>query len=219
MQRRPTVRPATVAAGGARRDLDRGDRELLRVIDAEFDRAARAAAHWLACAPGCDACCHGPFPITPLDVRRLVAGLGRLERRDPRRAGAIRARAQAAVGRMAAGYPGDPDSGALDDDSAALDRFFDLHAALACPALDPRSGRCELYAWRPVSCRSYGPPARYAGDDLPPCDLCFRGAPVEVVERCRVEPDPDGIEQALIASLGVAPDDEWETLIAFALVR
>jgi Fe-S-cluster containining protein len=198
--------------------LERADERLLRVLDADLAEAARRAGDRLACRPGCSACCIGPFPITRLDVRRLRRGLERLAGVDPGRAEDVRLRARAAVAALFESYPGDAASGRLDADEARLDSFFERHAGLACPALDPVSGRCELYEWRPVSCRTYGPPVRFGDEASPPCDLCFVGADDAIVEACRVEPDRDGLEQAILAALGVRAGEDWETLIAFALV-
>ena len=99
------------------------------------------------------------------------------------------------------------------------DRFFERHSSLACPALDPESGRCDLYSWRPVSCRTYGPPARFGGEQTPPCRLCFVGVPPEEVEACRMEPDREGLEESILAGMGVSGGDDWETLIAFPLLQ
>jgi hypothetical protein len=44
-----------------------------------------------------------------------------------------------------------------------------------CPALDPGSGACVLYDWRPLSCRTFGPPVRVAREDLPPCECASAG--------------------------------------------
>ena len=104
-------------------------------------------------------------------------------------------------------------------DEATLDRLHERHASLPCPLLDPLSGRCELYEWRPVSCRIYGPPIRFDTQKSPPCRLCFTGASEESVERCRMEPDCEGLEEEILASLGVAGGEEWETLIPFVLAR
>jgi Fe-S-cluster containining protein len=197
--------------------LERADARLLRVLDDDFAEASRLAGERLACAPGCSDCCIGPFPITRLDARRLRAGLERLAAEEPARADAVRGRAERAVALLADDYPGDPASGRLEVAEARLDRFFERHAGLACPALDPASGRCDLYAWRPVSCRTYGPPVRFGDELAPPCDLCFVGADESAVEACRVEPDRDGLEQAILAALGVRGGEDWETLIAYAL--
>jgi Fe-S-cluster containining protein len=101
----------------------------------------------------------------------------------------------------------------LADDEEAADPYFTRHGSLPCPALDPATGHCDIYAWRPLTCRTFGPPVRIGESALPPCRLCFQGAPAETVEACRVEPDPHGLEDQLLAPLG-----EEETLIAIVLV-
>jgi len=195
------------------------DRRLLESLERDFGESARRAGPWLACRPGCTECCIGPFPITRLDALRLREGLAALAAREPARAAAIVARAERAVHDFEDGFPGDHAAGLLADDEAALDGFFERHRARPCPALDPASGRCELYEARPVSCRTYGPPVSFAGEPAPPCRLCFVGADSETIERCRFEPDPAGLEQRALAELGFTAGEDWETLIAFALAR
>jgi Fe-S-cluster containining protein len=187
------------------------DGRLLRVLDEGFRAAAATAGSWLACAPGCHACCIGPFPISGVDARRLAAGLDALARRDPERARRVVTRARASATHLAPGFPGDVARARLDPDPSACDAYFERHAAVPCPVLDPATGRCDLYDARPVPCRVHGPPLRYGDELVPPCELCFRGAPAAVVEACRHEPDPDGLEETLLAG------DEDETLVAFAL--
>jgi Fe-S-cluster containining protein len=193
------------------------DRRLLGVLDDGWRRAAECAGSWLECGPGCSDCCHGPFPVTGLDVRRLRGGLHELRGRSPQRAAAVECRAREAVATLKDGFAGDFATGRLVHDQAVLDRCFERHRSLPCPALDSGSGRCELYAARPVACRTYGPPVRFGDVLVAPCRLCFRGADARTVARCRFEPDPEGLEQAILARLGVAPGEDWETLIAFAL--
>jgi Fe-S-cluster containining protein len=206
--RRGYTASSTVSRRRGRRlegaELERADTRLLRSLDRSFAAAAEEAGELLACGPGCNKCCHGPFPITRLDAWRLQKGMERswsvpLENRVRR-----------AVRLLGADYPGD---------EAALDRLYEKHAALPCPLLDPQSGRCELYEWRPVSCRIYGPPIRFGTQKSPPCRLCFNGASDETIERCRMEPDRRGLEAEILARLGVAGGEEWETLIPFALAR
>jgi len=203
-------------AGGA---LARLDRRLLAELERSFAAAASRAGPWLVCRPGCDRCCHGPFPITPLDAWRLGRGLAALRARQPRRAAEVVERAIAACRLLSPEFPGDPATGEIDADEAELDRYFERHAALPCPALEPGSGRCELYAWRPVACRTFGPPARLGTEVVPPCELCFRGAPPAVVEGCRMEPDRDRLEDALLDRLEADPGESGATLIAYALIR
>lgn len=171
--------------------------------------AAARAGDRLACRPGCTECCHGPFPINVLDARRLQAGLALL---DPERAAAVVERARQQLPVLRPGFPGDPGPGLLDDGEDA-DEYFSRHASLPCPALDPGTGCCDLYKHRPLSCRTFGPPVRIGEADLPPCRLCFAGASPEEIDACRVEPDPHGVEDRLVARF----DAGEETLIAFVL--
>ena len=194
------------------------DASLLRAVDAAMEENARFCGAWLACRPGCTECCQGPFSINQLDAARLRRGLAELERSDPRRAAAVRARAAAAVAALRAGFPGDPDRGIIGDDEAADDAFSDRHHAMMCPALDPATGLCDLYAARPLTCRMFGPPLRIGAEELPPCRLCFQGAPAREVERCRVDPDPGAREEALLAALEAQGAPAGETLVAYALL-
>jgi Fe-S-cluster containining protein len=181
-------------------------------------RAARLAGPNLACRPGCSECCHGPFPITRLDAWRLREGLAALRARDPRRAAAILERAQRTVERFREGFPGDGVTGRLSGDEEAEDRFFERHAGVPCPVLDPATQTCDLYDHRPVSCRTYGPPVRFGGQDLPPCRLCFQDAPAGTIEACRVEPDPDHLERTVLERLERGDGDASETVIAYAVI-
>ena len=143
--------------------------------------------------------------------------MGELESNEPDRAGRVRRRAALAVEQLAAQFPGDTSNGRLSPDESALDTFFARHRKLACPALDPESGRCDLYAWRPVACRTYGPPLRFGSEQAGPCPKCFQGASAEAVERARIEPDRGGLEQALLDRIGQAPDEPEQTLNAHVL--
>lgn len=189
--------------------MKRPDRLLLRAVDGALSEAARRAGAHLACRPGCTECCHGPFPINRLDALRLQEGLAELAVRDPERAAAVLERARTQLPPLREEFPGDPATGVLADDDEA---YFTRHGGLPCPVLDPETGRCDLYDHRPITCRTFGPPVRIGDEDLPPCRLCFVGAGEETVEACRVEPDPEGLEDRLLDDLG----DE-ETLIAFAV--
>lgn len=73
------------------------------------------------------------------------------------------------------------EAGALRDEIAAwsADRraaLVDNLAAAApdrCAALDP-TGRCMVYAARPIVCRSHGAPIRMTERSLPVIEACFR---------------------------------------------
>jgi Fe-S-cluster containining protein len=167
---------------------------------------------------GCPACCLGPFPINRLDALRLRRGLAELARRDPEAARAIVASAEADVRDLAADFPGDAGRGVLVEVESGRDAFFTRFGARPCPALELRTGRCQLYHWRPVTCRTFGPPVRLGGRDLEACEACFQGTPAEEAE-CRVEPDPGGLEDALLDRLEAEEGDQGETIIAWALAR
>lgn len=193
-----------------------GDRRLIALIDRTLlDAGQRAGAH-LACRIGCTECCIGPFPITQLDALRLRAGLTELQRADPARAEGIVLRARAAVDLMRAQFPGDPATGIFGEDEEAEEAFCSAFADVRCPALDPATGRCELYTARPISCRTYGPPVKVGDEALPPCRLCFTQAAPAEIEGARVEIDPDDREGALLRDLE-ARGRSGETTVAHAL--
>jgi Fe-S-cluster containining protein len=158
-------------------------------------------------------------PVSRFDARLLARGMEELRERAPERASAIEARAREAVVAFSDGYPGDVGTGLLAQDVDALDAFLGRHGGRACPALDPESLECDLYAHRPVPCRTFGPPLRFGDENAPHCDLCFRGASREEIERCRIEPDPEDLEQTITRAVGAPGDESWDTLIAVALIR
>lgn len=159
----------------------------------------------------------GPFAVTALDAWRLREGIALLARADPRAAESVRARALSAVEQLRPGFPGDPATGALRDDKEAEEAFCDRHAAMPCPALHPETGACQLYEWRPISCRTCGPPIRFGEQVLAPCHLWFAGAPAGCIEAARVEPDPEDRERDLLEAMDVEGQNV-ETFVAFALV-
>jgi Fe-S-cluster containining protein len=166
------------------------------------------------CHPGCTQCCRGVFAITQLDAVRLQSGLRELESTDPKRAAQLRARARDAVARLAPEFPGDSQTGLLDGD--AEDRFADFANDEPCPALDPTTGTCELYASRPITCRAFGPPVR-SENGLGVCELCFHGATNEQIAACEMRVDPDDLEPGLLKELEDASGQKGETIVAFAL--
>ena len=136
---------------------------------------------------------HRPFNISALDADQLRRGLVELGGRDPARAAAIHQRARESRAAFAPGFLGDPATGALSGDDAAEEAFFEAHPARPCPALDPATGLCELYPHRPIGYRTYGPPMRIEGVDLPPCRLCFVESPSAEIAARRSRAPPSRI--------------------------
>jgi len=197
-----------------------GDSQLVHIVDAALVDAVQRCGDWLVCRPGCTQCCIGPFPISQLDVARLQAGLAELDRTNSDRAARVRARAYAAVGRMRASFPGDPETGILSQDIAAQAAFDEFANDEPCPALDPASGTCDLYAHRPMTCREFGPPVRVedAGESgLSVCELCFHDAKPEEIAACEMTPDPDRLEGELIEQLE-RKGYRGQTIVAYALL-
>ncbi|HVZ16105.1 MAG TPA: YkgJ family cysteine cluster protein [Terriglobales bacterium] len=198
--------------------LPTGDRQLIQIVDAALADAVQRSGHWLACRPGCTQCCIGPFPISQLDAARLQTGLAELDRADPARAARVHSRAREFVARLSPMFPGDPATGLLNDDQSAFDDFANDEP---CPALDPTTGTCDLYAHRPMTCREFGPPVRIEDEGsnaFSVCELCFQGASPEEVAACEFVPDPDGIESELIAELEDCGHG-GQTIVAFAIAK
>jgi len=193
------------------------DAELVQIMDASLAESARRAGAFLACRVGCTQCCHGAFAINALDAARLRAGMTELRATNPSLAAEIERRARAWLAEYGPLFPGDRNSGALGNSVEDQARFEDFADDAACPALDPATGRCDVYAWRPMTCRVFGPPVRAAGEDgaegLGHCELCFIGATPEQVAACEM-PVPHDLEAELLDEI-CSPAD---TVVAFALL-
>jgi len=170
------------------------DDALIQIVDAALAEAARRSGPWLLCRPGCAQCCLGEFPITQLDAARLRRGLAELGTREPDRAARVRQRVREAVARQAPMADDDP-----------------------CAALDPKTGTCDLYAARPITCRAFGPPVRSESGDLGVCELCFEGASVAEIAACEVDFDPQDLEPVLLRELEQTAGVHGETSVALAL--
>jgi Fe-S-cluster containining protein len=160
------------------------------------DSAERAGVH-LVCRQGCTQCCNGVFALNPLDTLRLRSGMDILRATEPALAAQIEGRARAWVSEHGTEFPGDAETGEA-----------------ACPALDETSGRCDVYAYRPMTCRAFGPPVRVGdGDALAHCELCFTGAEAIDVVACEMTV-PHDLEAELLEEI---PAKE-ETVVAYALL-
>jgi len=196
--------------------LPAGDCALIQIVDAALAETARRSGDWLACRPGCTQCCVGVFAINQLDVARLQDGLARLENDDPQRARQVRKRAQAAVVRMAGKFPGDAKTGVLDQGPVAEESFAGFANDEICPVLDPKTGLCDLYDSRPMTCRTFGPPVRSEGG-LGVCELCFHGATDQQIAGCEMVVTWDKREAALLAKIEKSEAVRGQTIVAFAV--
>ncbi|HVS64560.1 MAG TPA: YkgJ family cysteine cluster protein [Thermoanaerobaculia bacterium] len=192
--------------------LEARDDALMLEVDRVMEGAAEQAGDRWGCGPGRIDCCIGPFPVDALDARRLARGLEALRRDDPERARALEQRAEQAVELLREDFPGDPETGALGDDVDELLDACDWHEDLPCPVLDPSTGWCELYRWRPLVCRTFGPPLRVGQEQWKACPYCVAGT------LDRIELDPHGRIDALCADVESATGTTGRTFIAFAVL-
>lgn len=198
--------------------LPKRDHELVQIVDAAFADAARRAGNWLVCRLGCTQCCHGAFAINALDAARLSEGMRILRRENPELAKETARRAASWIAEHGDDFPGDRKTGQLGTSDADDARFEEFANDAPCPALDPTTGRCDVYEWRPMTCRVFGPPVRSANaeglEGIAHCELCFSGASPEQIEACEMHV-PHNLEQELLDELA----SDHETVVAFALLR
>jgi Fe-S-cluster containining protein len=195
--------------------LPAGDSFLVQIFDAALSDAVERAGERLVCRPGCTQCCHGAFVLSPLDALRLRDGMETLRATEPALAAEIEHRAGRWIFEHGASFPGNLEKGVLGNSAEERERFEVFANEAACPALDPKTGRCDVYKWRPMTCRVFGPPVRVGdGEALAHCELCFIGAtPAEVLD-CEMTV-PYDIEAELLDEI---PSKD-ETVVAFALLR
>lgn len=193
--------------------LPAGDTELVQIMDAALADAARRAGGWLACRPGCTQCCHGAFAINALDAARLKAGMEALRVSAPEKAEAVARRGRTWIEEYGPEFPGDVGTGMLGTSEEEQARFEEFANEAACPALDPATGLCDVYAWRPMTCRVFGPPVRMGNEEaLGCCELCFVGTSEEEIAACEM-PVPHELERRLVEESG----ESGETVVAFVL--
>ena len=183
-------------------------------MNSGFAEAAERAGDRLVCKLGCTQCCHGAFVVNPLDALRLRAGMETLRATEPELAAEIAHRAGMWLVEHGSAFPGNVETGLLGNSPEERARFEYFADDAACPALDPATGRCDVYAWRPMTCRVFGPPVRVGdGTSLAHCELCFKGASESDVAACEMEV-PFELEAELLDEIS----SKDETVVAFTLI-
>lgn len=133
-----------------------------------FKRATAALLEQVPCRQGCCHCCIGPFPVTLLDQYHLHEGLAQLPEAQRQ---AIQQNAQTQVAAIEVHFPQLSASPMLDNwpdhlTEQLAEQFHDL----PCPALNSE-GRCTVYAFRPLTCRSMGIPTDQNGCVNGACEI------------------------------------------------
>ena len=199
--------------------IDRLKRVFSRADSAWAAGASLAAEGEISCRAGCFGCCVGLFEVSLPEAALAIAGFVSLPDDEKaeveRRAGGI----VAASERL---FPGSPDGGLLDPDRTeeADDRYFEAVADVACPMLELPSGRCRIYRFRPITCRTYGLAWRKGDEPIhPPCGLNFVGAEERRTLAAGIDLDELGDGAAEMArtaeALGLSAADE--TTLAHAV--
>jgi len=190
---------------------------LVQIADLALASAtARSGAH-LVCHPGCSQCCVGVFPIAWQDADRLRDALVTLTANDPEKSSRIAGRVQQSLARLDPWFPGDRATGILGEDYEAAILFEEFANDEPCPVLDPEHGTCDLYAARPILCRTFGPPMRTEENNLATCELCYIRASTEEISACELDPAFPAIEEQSNAAYDAATGRHGQTLIAYAL--
>jgi Fe-S-cluster containining protein len=193
----------------------------LTIIDAALASATQRSGPHLVCHPGCTQCCHGIFPISHEDAARLNQALETLATQNPTKAQTIQTRITASRQRLSPHFPGNPQTGILHEDYESSDLFTDesessLGDNEPCPILDPATGTCDLYAARPIVCRTFGPPTRTPDGNLATCELCYIHASTQEIAAAELDPTLPALEAASNQAFNSAHNLHGQTIIAFA---
>jgi Fe-S-cluster containining protein len=133
--------------------------KLVAASDAAFERVKLAHAECVKCKEGCADCCHAVFDLTLIEAlyinhrfKQEFEGAARADleekaNRTDRLMAKIKRRAQEEL------LAGRPEADILTD--LARER-------VRCPLLDTKD-LCELYRYRPLTCRFYGIPTAIGG--------------------------------------------------------
>ncbi|MBS0152150.1 MAG: YkgJ family cysteine cluster protein [Nitrospira sp.] len=121
-----------------------------------FERAHAALLGELPCCRGCSHCCVGIFPVTLLDERMIQIGLNTLPDAHRKR---IVETAATQVTQLTAAVPQLLTNRFVDHwPEQEYEQVIEKCSAWPCPALES-DGRCAIYQFRPLVCRSMGIPS------------------------------------------------------------
>jgi Fe-S-cluster containining protein len=192
---------------------------LIQLVDGALASAVERSGPHLACRAGCSQCCHGVFEISGLDAGRLREGLA-LAADDVRER--VLGRVAEAREKLGAFYPGDVATGLLTGTADEVELFEEWGHAEACPVLDPGTQTCDLYAHRPVLCRTFGPPIANDAEDpeagLAICELCFTEATEDEIAAAEMDSGFRGEQQRLEMDYEAVHRGTGPTMVAFAFV-
>jgi Fe-S-cluster containining protein len=133
-----------------------------------FERASASMLGVLPCRRGCSSCCVGLFAVTVLDADLLQRGVQSL---PPGTRREIQDRARRQVATLEKEFPRLALSPFVDHwTDAELDALADRFGDLPCAALAP-DGSCQVYAFRPMTCRTMGIPTESDGMVQGACDV------------------------------------------------
>lgn len=119
------------------------------VVDHDSDHRLKGD-NGVTCSAGCSACCSQAVPVSPAEVRSILAFIGGLDHALQRR---FETRIEAARRRLAAAGLGPPTPPPNTEDRHAFThRYFE--AGVPCPLLTDQ-GTCGVRPVRPLACREY----------------------------------------------------------------
>ncbi len=132
---------------------------LRNIVDATFNRVQEQYGDCVRCEVGCADCCHALFDLTLIEA--LYINHKYHQRLDEKERAALNEKANLAdrqtykikrdaYKRMESG----------EDQSAILDHVAEQR--VRCPLLN-EDDRCDLYEYRPITCRLYGIPTAIGG--------------------------------------------------------
>jgi Fe-S-cluster containining protein len=157
------------------------------------------------------------FELSALDAARLREGLKAVA---PVVASRILKRIAAARQKLGPFFPGDVTTGVLTGTAEEIELFEEWAHAEACPVLDPETQTCDLYAHRPILCRTFGPPIRNDAQDasagLAICELCFTEASEAEIAAAEMDSSFRAVQEKLEAEYAVNNPAAGPTIVAFA---